>query len=54
MLNIFFNESLFHREHIDHPQIFCNKVEFDVIRKDALATLLYVELVTYHKKWYSS
>lgn len=36
-----------YREHFDHPQVFCGDSTFIEMRDDALATLLYGELVNF-------
>lgn len=48
---VYIETYLMFREHFDHPQIFGNNnVDFVDLKKDALVTLLYAELVTYNKQ----
>ncbi|XP_076263012.1 calcineurin-binding protein cabin-1-like isoform X2 [Rhynchophorus ferrugineus] len=35
------------REHVDQPQVFCNTLTFEEMKNDAMATLLYGELITF-------
>jgi hypothetical protein len=47
LVQMYIEAYVMYREHFDHPQVFSNESPFTEVRDDALATLLYGELLNF-------